>query len=117
MNPLTLDILNILTRKNRESILPSIADEFHNAYNEHMGIGKASITTTIPMDKDLRSNIEMIVKKLSNKKTVEITESVDKELIGGFILNVGDRRIDASIKSKLRLLNLKFHENYFVKGF
>ncbi len=117
VNPLTLDILNILTRKNRESILPSIADEFHNAYNEHMGIGKASITTTIPMDKNLRSNIEMIVKKLSNKKTVEITESVDKELIGGFILNVGDRRIDASIKSKLRLLNLKFHENYFVKGF
>jgi F-type H+-transporting ATPase subunit delta len=36
-------------------------------------------------------------------------------LIGGFVLNVGDRQIDASIRSKLRALKLKFEENYFVK--
>ncbi len=41
--------------------------------------------------------------------------SVDSALIGGFILNVGDRQIDASIRSKLRTLDLKFEENYYTK--
>ncbi len=112
---LTIAIIEILTRKNREPLLPAIANEFHNAYNEYKGIGKAYVTTTIPMDPDLRKAIESIAKKLSGKKQVELNEKVDKNLIGGFILNVGDRQIDASIKSKLRTLELKFNENYFVR--
>ena len=117
MNKLTLAIIDIVTRKNREPLLAAIANEFHNAYNVQMGIGGASITTTIPMDKELRAEIETIVKKLSDKKTVEIDEKVDQELIGGFILKVGDRQIDASIRSKLNALKLKFTENPFQKQF
>ena len=117
VNPLTLAIMDILTRKNREPLLQPIAKEFHNAYNEYKGITKASITTTLPMDKDLRAEIEKIVKKISNKKLVEIEEKVNKELIGGFILNVGDRQIDASIRSKLEKLKIGFSENPFIKEF
>src|SRR4051794_27669996 len=40
VHPLTLAIFNMLTVKNRESLLPTIAAEFHNAYNEYKGIGK-----------------------------------------------------------------------------
>ncbi len=117
VHPLTMAIFNILTQKNRESLLPTIASEFHNAYNEYKGIGKAYITTTIPMDAELRKEIEGLVKKLHDKKQVEIIEKVDPTLIGGFVLNVGDRQVDASIKSKLKALSLKFNENYFIKEF
>ena len=41
VNALTLAIIDIITRKNREPILPAIAAEFHNAYNEYKGIGEA----------------------------------------------------------------------------
>jgi F-type H+-transporting ATPase subunit delta len=115
VNKLTMAIIDIITRKNREPILPLIAGEFHNAYNEYKGIGKATVTTTVPMDKELRASIETVVKKLSDKKQVEIDEKVDKELIGGFVLNVGDQQIDASIKHKLKILSLKFNENYYIK--
>lgn len=117
MNPLSMAIIDILTRKNREPLLPSIATEFHNAYNVHKGIGQANITTSLPMDNEMREVVESIVRKLSDRKLVEIDEKVDKDLIGGFILNVGDRQIDASIKSKLRTLSLKFNENYYIKEF
>jgi F-type H+-transporting ATPase subunit delta len=117
VNPLTLAIMDILTRKNREPLLLPIAKEFHNAYNEYKGISKAFITTTIPMDKELRTEIEKIVKKLSDKKLVEVDEKVDQTLIGGFILNIGDRQIDASIKSKLEKLKLGFSENPYIKEF
>jgi len=117
VHPLTMAIFDIITRKNRESLLPAIANEFHNAYNEYKNIGRAYITTTVPMDNEFRKAVETIVKKLSDKKQVEVIEKVDAELIGGFILNVGDRQIDASIKSKLRALSLKFNENYYIKEF
>ncbi len=58
--------------------------------------------------------LEAIVKKLSDSKQVELEEKVDKDLIGGFILNVGDRQIDASIKSKLKVLKVKFAQNPYL---
>lgn len=115
VSPLTMAFINLLTGKNREPVLPEIALEFHNAYNVYKGIGKAYLTTTVPADKELLEIMVGLSKQLSNKQTVEMQTSVDSNLVGGFILNVGDRQIDASVRSKLRKLSLKFEENYFVK--
>lgn len=117
VNGLSFDIIDILTRKNREGLLPAIAKEFHVAYNEYKGIGKATVTTTVPMDAALRAEIEIIVKQLSQKSKIELEEKVDQNLIGGFLLNVDDRQIDASIKSKLKALKLKFSHNPYLKEF
>lgn len=112
---LTMSIIEILTKKNREPLLPAIAAEFQVAYNDYKGIGKASVISAVPLDAKLREEIKSIVKQLSTKTQVELDEKVEKELIGGFVLNVGDRQIDASVKSKLKALKLKFSENPFVK--
>ncbi|HZY80111.1 MAG TPA: ATP synthase F1 subunit delta [Cyclobacteriaceae bacterium] len=117
VSALTMAFIDILTKKNREPLLPEIAAEFHNAYNTYKGIGKASVTTTVPMDAKTRADFEAIVKKLSNSKEVELQEKVDKDLIGGFILNVEDRQIDASIRNNLKKLKLKFSENPYIKEF
>jgi F-type H+-transporting ATPase subunit delta len=117
VHELTMSIVDILTRKNREPLLPEIAREFHNAYNEFKGVGRAQVTTSVPMDSSTRKKIEDIVKKLSSRATIEMDEKVDKDLIGGFVLNVGDKQIDASIKSRLKALRLKFSENPYVKEF
>ena len=117
VHALTMAIIDIITRKNREPLLPAIASEFHNAYNEFKGIGTASVTAAVPLDAALRAEIEAIVKKLSNKKQIELSEQVDNDLIGGFILNVGDQQVDASIKNKLKSLKVKFSENPYVKEF
>ena len=98
VSKLTFSIIDIITRKNREPLLPAIADEFHNAYNDFKGIGKASVTTAAPLDDKLRNEINSIVKKLSNKSQIELDQKVDESLVGGFVLNVGDRQIDASFE-------------------
>lgn len=117
VNPLTLSIFDILTRKNREPLLTAIATDFHTAYNAYKGVGKATVTTAVPLDAKLRSEIEQVAKKLSDKKQIELAEVVDPALMGGFILNVGDKQIDASVQNKLKALKLNFSENHFVKGF
>jgi F-type H+-transporting ATPase subunit delta len=117
VHKLTLSIVDILTRKNREPLLPEIAAEFHRAYNVYKGIGNATVTTSVAMDAATRKKIEDMVRKLSDKTAIELDEKVDKELIGGFVLNVGDKQIDASIKSKLKALKVKFSENPYIKEF
>jgi F-type H+-transporting ATPase subunit delta len=111
LNELTLSFFRIITEKNREVLLPLIAKEFHNAYNEHQGIGRASVITAAPIDKELREQILAVAKKVVGKQKVELKEEVDPSLIGGFILNAGSQQIDSSIKHKLKILQLNFNNN------
>jgi len=110
-NDLTLSFFRIITEKNREEILPLIAKEFHNAYNEHQGIGKASVVTAVPLDNELREEILSVAKKVVGKSQVELKEEVDPTIIGGFILNAGTQQIDSSIRHKLNILQLTFNDN------
>lgn len=117
VNKLTMAIFDILTKKNREPLLPAIAHEFHHAYNVFKGIGEASITTAVPLDSALRAEFEAVVKNISQREQVELVEKIDQDMIGGFVLNVGDKQIDASIKNKLKLLKVKLSHNPYIKDF
>lgn len=110
-NVLTLSFFRIITEKNRERLLPLIAQEFHNAYNEHQGIGKASVVTAVPLDQELREEIINVAKKVVGKSRLELSEEVDPSIIGGFILNAGSQQIDSSIKHKLKIVQLNFNNN------
>ncbi len=110
-NDLTLSFFRIITEKNREKLLPLIAKEFHFAYNEHQGIGKASVVTAVAMDSSLRGEIQALAQKVLGKPSVELKEIVDPGIIGGFILNAGSQQIDSSIKHKLKILQLSFSNN------
>lgn len=106
VHPVSYTIFNIITKKNRESILDSIAEEFVTLYNSYKGIQKALITTSTPLTPTLRAQFNKIVADATGK-TVELEEKVNEKLIGGYVLRVGDRQIDASLKSRLNELKLE----------
>ncbi|MDQ2656283.1 MAG: ATP synthase F1 subunit delta [Bacteroidota bacterium] len=112
---LTMAFFEIITRKNREPILSTVARRFHDAYNEYKNIGKATVTTAIPLDAKARAEFESLVRSYSDRKQIELIEKVDPDLIGGFVLNVGDRQVDASIRNKIKTLKVKFGENPYIK--
>ncbi|MDH5367378.1 MAG: ATP synthase F1 subunit delta [Cyclobacteriaceae bacterium] len=117
VNKVTISIFDIITRKNREAILPSIATEFNKQYNIKKGIEVAKVITTVPLDAKLKKEFENIVSKISKSKTVQLEEVVDKNIIGGFVLKLGDRQIDDSIKTKLNELKVKFSHNPYIKEY
>lgn len=106
VNPVSYSIFEIITKKNRESILDAIADEFIKTYDEYRGIQKAIVITTTPLTEDLRKQFNKIVADATGK-TVELEEKVDPNLIGGYLLRVNDRQIDASLRSRLNELKLQ----------
>lgn len=106
VNAVSYSIFTIITKKNRESILDSIAEEFITSYNLFQGIQKATVVTTTPLTADLRKKFIDIVAGTSGK-TIQLEEKVDPNLIGGYVLRVDDRQLDASLRSRLNELKLE----------
>ncbi len=98
--PLTARFINLVLEHRREDYLMSIARYFLSKLKAEQGIEPAEFVTATPLSDALRASILSFITKRFNTK-VELRESVDEKLIGGFILRVGDQQIDASIASKL----------------
>ena len=97
---LTFKAFELIISKSRENILDEIAVEFINEYNILKGIAVATVITPYTLDDKQRKEISNIVAEITGLK-VELTEVVDEALIGGFVLKIGDKQIDESVKSKL----------------
>lgn len=104
---LTMRFFEIIAKKNREDILGEIAEEFVRIYNEHKGLQEATVTTAFGLDKTLKASFEKLVKDISGKEPL-LKEKVDPSLIGGYTLQMGDRKLDESVSGQLRSLKLKF---------
>lgn len=116
-SPLTAVFFKVVAQKGREGVLLDIAKEFHKQYNLHNHIQEAEVVTTFPLDEEMRSSFIGLVKEISGKQKVELKEKVNSELIGGFVLTVGDRQIDESLSSKLNQLKLQFTQNLYEKKY
>ena len=116
ISELSLSFIDIITNKGREAHLEQIANEFISQYKLHKNITTAVVTSAIPLDKDLREKILAIVKAAS-KGEVDLVEKVDENIIGGFIIRIGDKQVDASIHSRLHALKMEFSMNPYIKEF
>ena len=108
VNPITFSILTILTKKNRESLITSISDEYQKLYNQQNAIEVATVTTVEPLTDAQRTEFKELVAKATGK-TAQLTEKTDEALIGGYVLKVGDSQVDTSIRRKLNDLKLSLN--------
>jgi F-type H+-transporting ATPase subunit delta len=116
VHPLTMAIFNIITRKNREPLLPEIARQFHQAYNQYKGIVTASLEMAVEPDNTLLEEFRKLIKIISHKNEVELLTRLKPDMIGGFILTVNDRQIDASVRNHLKALERQLTYNPYIKS-
>ena len=113
MNKMTISFFSIVTRKRRENYLYEIAKAFTSQYKTLKGIQTAEVISAIGLDENLRKQVYDLIRKGSNEQ-VELIEKVDKSLIGGFVLRIGDKQYDASVKSDIRKLARTFSDNSYI---
>jgi F-type H+-transporting ATPase subunit delta len=100
---ITLSLIDLVVLNGREVFLPAIARVFISETRKYKGITQVILTTAIPVNEKIKIQISDLVTSVFNTK-VDLKESVDKEIIGGFILKVEDNFIDASVRNKLRMI-------------
>jgi F-type H+-transporting ATPase subunit delta len=97
------NFLLLLADKGRTGQLEEIAREFERLVARHAGVVHAELTTAVPLSDEEAAKLLGQIEQSSGRK-VEVTRSVDPDLIGGIVLQVGSHRLDASVRGRLERL-------------
>lgn len=100
-----MNFLMLLIDKGRLKYLGGIVDEYTRMADERKNILKLKIISAAPLEDAQIDSIKEIYMKMYKKNAVKAELQIDKSLIGGVKIQIGDRVIDDSIKA--RLMNLK----------
>lgn len=114
ISELTAAFNKLLISKHRENHLPEITTAFISQYKAYKKIFTLKLKTASPVSEAVREAIINQVRSTSDMQHIELETSVDESLIGGFVLQAGDKLIDASISYDLRQIARQFENNDFV---
>jgi len=101
LSDLSLSLINLVIENKREAYLEGIARNFRDLYRKKQGIQSASLVTATPVDEGAKKAILDLIKK-TYASQVELSAAVDEEVIGGFVLTIGDMQYDASVANSLK---------------
>lgn len=114
VSAITTGFTRLLIAKGRESNLPEIISSFISQYKQHKNIYIVKLTTASPVDDKLKNEIIEQVRKTSDMYNIELQTTVNEALIGGFVLQAGDKLVDASIAYDLHEIARQFENNDFI---
>ncbi len=98
--PLTKRFVGLVLQEGREKIMQFIANSFITLYRKENNLVQAKLTTATNLSADVEDKLRRLVQSQTNG-TVEFSTEIDKDLIGGFVLEYDTYRLDASVKRQL----------------
>jgi F-type H+-transporting ATPase subunit delta len=117
VHEISLRYILIITRKRREAYLENIALQFIEQYKKYKHIVSVNLETATEIQAKSR---ERIIKLLEDqtKGSIELEEMINKEIIGGFILNYENKKYDASVSSQLTAMKKAIADiNLYISKF
>ena len=96
----TKNFLLVLIEKDRTTQLSSIVQAYKQMLNDKLNIAEGKVYTAVPLSPEQISELE---KKLSAKynKKIELVNKIDKDILGGVLVRIGNEEIDGTVKSRL----------------
>ena len=93
-------MLVLLAKTGKLNLVPDLAAAFNDRLLVHQNLVRAEVTSAAPLTPDKLKALEESLSKVTGKK-VEITASVDPELLGGVVARIGSTVYDGSVKTQL----------------
>ena len=93
-------LLTVIEKKRQAELIP-ILDYVIDCVKELLLIGKATVTTALPLDDSKKERIVDELLKSSHYKSLEVEYVVDESIIGGIVIRIGDRVVDSSVKTRI----------------
>jgi F-type H+-transporting ATPase subunit delta len=94
------NFVKILLDKNRSYYIEQINNEYETMLNNHKGIVKAVAITAIPLNDEDKLKLKEKIEKMTGKN-IKITNKIDKSILGGVLVRIGDKVIDGTVKGRL----------------
>ena len=106
--------LTVIVRKERQNDILNILDYFISVVKEYKNIGVAYVTTAIELSDESKKNVLDKLLATTHYETFEMNYTVDKDIIGGMIIRIGDRVVDTSISHKIDKLSRELYKIQLV---
>jgi F-type H+-transporting ATPase subunit delta len=97
----------LLADRERLACLREIARLYGNLLNEAKGIVRGTLLTAISLSAEKQAALRSKLEKKAGSG-IELTFAVDKDILGGMVLKIGDRVLDASLRAQLGILRETF---------
>ena len=107
----------LVIKKGREAYLNEITHSFVLQYNELKNITPVKLSSAVKLDEHIVKGLIDSLKKNENLGEVELTQHTDEAIIGGFVLQWGDKMIDSSVSRRLNSLKGVIEDDSFVKKY
>jgi F-type H+-transporting ATPase subunit delta len=114
LSKISQTFIQLLCNKNRESNLPGIVTSFLEQYNKVKGLHNAKLTTATPLSESMVNTFIKKIKSSSSLDNLDLKTEVDEKLIGGFVLEMEGKLIDASILRDLNDVKKQFANNDYI---
>lgn len=102
-----LKFCELIVNRQRSELLPDILYRFYELRDEYLNIKNVNVKSAVELENIHLEQLKNILEKRLNKQ-VRLSVTIDKKLIGGFVVQIDDTVIDASLKHQLELLKRKF---------
>lgn len=120
LSKLSILFLEKLCDARREMFIDEIAEAYVDAIKKQKGILTARVTTAVKLNKELHEEVVKVIRnnaEFLKAKEIEIEERIDKDIIGGIIISVGDKQVDASFSRKIEEYKMAFSQNLYIKDY
>ena len=101
-----LGFIKLILDKNREEYALQMALAYRDIYRKANRISQVKITTAIKLPEAEMDKLKKLVTDSFKGRTLEFSEDVNPDIIGGFVIDVDDSRMDASISNEIEQLRL-----------
>ena len=110
LNAITSDFLTLVAQKRREAFIPQMATRFIEHYKIKKNILTAIVTSAKGLDAVTKQQALDLIKSQLNGE-IELVEKIDSNVIGGFVLKIGDKQLDKSVARQLSNLKKELTSN------
>lgn len=101
------NLLSLMVRRGRFEQLPAVIREFRRLFRLREGIVEATVTSAATLDAAEIAALQTRLEAMTGK-SIELSQEVDPELLGGVQVRVGDQLIDGSVAGRLERLRHEF---------
>ena len=109
------NFVGLVAKNGRAAELPAMADAFADELAKRRGEVVAEVTSARELSENqIASLSKTLIKEMGTK--VQIEQRVDPSILGGLIVRVGSKMIDASLKTKLQKLKTSLSQGLTTKG-
>ncbi|XP_026463020.1 ATP synthase subunit O, mitochondrial-like [Ctenocephalides felis] len=104
MAPATSNLLELLAENGRLNKLEGVINAYKVMMSAHRGEVPCEVTTAKPLDENQRKQLESTLRGfLKPKENLLLTLKVNPSILGGMVVSIGDRYVDMSVASKVKL--------------